>query len=281
MKKLTLCAVIISALFSQSINAQDTPSGKGIYFKVNGGYNIPISNTQMVEGFAPLGSFLNETEISSTATKIEVVDINLGKGINFGGTVGYMFNDRLGAEIESSYLLGGETEANKKYLDGDYEKTTISSKMFQIKPAFVLSVGYSKINPYAKLGVILGVGKINQEYTEYNGNLTNAEVESKGGLAFGFHGGIGLNFSLSSNLSLFSELNINNLTYAPKEGEITKYTVNGVNLLPESTVRDREIEYVDETISDGSSDPNRPSKAPKTSFAYGTLGINIGLKYSL
>lgn len=278
-----LCAVAITALFSQDINAQDAPSsGKGIYFKINTGFNLPVSNTQMPYGSPPFGGFYNETEISPGNTKIEIVNINLGKGINVGGTFGYMFNNNIAAEVEIDYLLGSKTEADKKYLDGDYENTKIWSNMIQIKPSFVLSTSYSKINPYAKLGIILATGKIKEEYTEYDGSLTNIEFESKGGLAFGFQGGVGLNFAITSNMSLFGEINMNNMTYAPKEGELKKYTIDGVDQLAGSDVRDREYEFVDEIINNGSpSDPNSPQKEPKTSFAYGTVGFNIGLKYSL
>ncbi len=276
MRKLILGLAVVTALFSENANAQETKEN-GFYVKVNGGYNFAISNTQIVDGM--FFDYTNETEHSS-GSNIELVDINLGKGINFGASFGYMFNKNIGAEIGIDYLMGSKTKTRKNFLDGDYEKAAISSNMIQIKPTFILTAGYAKVNPYAKFGAIIGSGKITEKYTEYDSDLTEAEIESKGGLAFGFHAGVGVNYSFNSKFSLFGELNMNNLTYAPEEGKITKYDENGIDQLPSFQVRDREIDYVDHVNTGDPIDPNKPQKQPKNSFAYGTLGINVGLKYN-
>ena len=287
MRKLILGLAVVIALFSQNTNAQESQTsagGKGLYFKSNVGYNFAISNSQHSYYETPLAAvptpFWNTTETSGD-DQIEVVDVNLGKGLNFGATVGYMFNDRFGAELEVDYLLGSETEAKQTELSGDYASQKLYSRMLQIKPTFVLSGGYTTINPYAKFGAIIGSGKVIEEYTQYDGtDLYEAEVEAKGGIAFGFHAGLGMSFGLTSNLSLFGELNMNNLNYAPKEGEMTKYTRNGVDELATLDISQKEYEYT-ENPTMGSGGPSQPTKAPKTSYNYGTLGLNIGLKYSL
>ena len=285
MKKLMLCIVAIATLSSQSIFAQDVPSGKGIYFKVNGGYNFAISNSQHSMYETPIlvassTPFWNITETIGD-DQYEVIDVNLGKGLNFGGTFGYMFNDRFGAELEVDYLIGSKTEAKHRETSGEETIQKLYSKMIQIKPAFVLSAGYSKVNPYAKFGAIIGSGKIFEEYTNTGGGSTyEAKAEAKGGIAFGFHAGLGINFGLTSNLSLFGELNMNNLSYAPEKGKLTKFTENGVDQMSTLDINEREYEYSDNPNLN-SSNPNQPSQGPKTSYNFGTLGINIGLKYSL
>ncbi|WP_395046810.1 outer membrane beta-barrel protein [Flavobacterium sp.] len=287
MKKLILGLTVITALFAQNANAQEsmTSTGsKGLYFKTNVGYNFAASNSQLSYYETPLAiaptPFWNVTETSGD-DRIEVVDVNLGKGLNFGATIGYMFNDRFGAELEVDYLMGSKTEAKQTELSGDYATQSLHSRMLQIKPTFVLSGGYATINPYAKFGAIIGSGKIIEEYNSVNGSdIYNAEVEAKGGIAFGFHAGLGMSFGLTPKLSLFGELNMNNLSYAPKDGKMTKYIHNGVDELATLDINEREYEYTENpTLS--SSDPNQPLKAPKTSYNYNTLGINIGLKYSL
>lgn len=197
-----------------------------------------------------------------------------------------MFNNQLGAEVEVDYLMGSKTKARTIGSGGTLDQT-LSSRMIQIKPAFVLSAGYSKINPYAKFGAIIGSGKITQEFDLQLSGKTEIEAEAKGGIAFGFHAGVGLNFELTPKLSLSGELNMNNLSYAPEEGKLTKYSVDGVDQLPTLDRSMKEYEYTDNNpyVNVGGSgptpDPNQPYRAPKTSYSYGTVGLNFGLKYSL
>ncbi len=287
MRKLILGLAVIAALFAQNVNAQEsqTPAdSKGLYFKTNIGYNFATGGSQHGEYETPLAAkpipFWNITETSGD-DQYEIVDVNLGKGLNFGATVGYMFNDRFGTELEVDYLMGSKTEAKQTELSGVYSTQKLYSRMLQIKPTFVLSGGYSTINPYAKFGAIIGSGKVIEEYVEYDGSsLFDAEIEAKGGIALGFHAGLGMSFGLTPHLSLFGELNLNNLNYAPKEGEVTKYTENGVDKLYTLNTINKEYEYVDNSTFN-SSNPDQPMKAPKTSYNYNTLGINIGVKYSL
>ncbi|MEO8234221.1 MAG: outer membrane beta-barrel protein [Flavobacterium sp.] len=294
MKKTILGLAIFTVFFTQNINAQEsiTSGGsKGLYFKINGGYNFAVTNSQHGVGetpFAPSPYPFYDGSVINGGSDInwKTADVNLGKGINFGGTIGYMFNNQLGAEIAVDYLLGSKTETKIDGSGGSLNQT-LSSRMIQIKPSFVLSAGYSKINPYAKFGAIIGSGKITQEFNLFIGDLTEVEAEAKGGLAFGFHAGVGLNFGLTPKLSLFGELNMNNLSYAPEEGKLTKYNVNGVDQLPTLDISVKEYQYTDENpyiiIGGGgtSPDPNQPYRAPKTSYSYSTIGINFGLKYSL
>lgn len=296
MKKVILCLVVAAtALFAQQANAQETQASsakKGLYFKINGGYNFAASNSQHSTGETPIAIFpyplYNGTENLAGDIEWEVVNVNLGKGFNFGGTVGYMFNDRFGAELEVDYTLGAKTETNVKNLSGNYFNQSISSKMLQFKPAFVLSAGYSKLNPYVKLGGIVGLGKIKQEVQNKSGaDLNEVEAEAKGGVAFGFHAGIGLSYGITSKLSLFGEVTMNSLSYAPKEGKLTKYTVNGVDELPTLNTSQKEYDYIEGNpyllaFGGGATiDPTKPLRSPKTSYNYNTIGVNIGVKYSL
>ena len=296
MKKVILCLVVAATvLFAQQANAQETQASsakKGFYFKINGGYNFAASNSQHSTGETPIAIFpyplYNGTENLAGDIEWEVVDVNLGKGFNFGETVGYMFNSRFGAELEVDYTLGAKTETKVKALSGDYFKQSLTSNMVQFKPAFVLSAGYSKLNPYVKLGGIVGLGKIKQEVQNKSGiDLNEVEAEAKGGVAFGYHAGIGISYGITSNLSLFGEVNMNSLSYTPTEGKLTKYTVNGVDELPTLNTSQKEYDYIEGNpyllaFGGGATiDPTKPLRSPKTSYNYNTIGINIGVKYSL
>lgn len=291
MKKLTLCAVAIAALFSQSINAQDSTASslsnsKGFYFSTNVGYAFPSGKSSLgfYQGIIPPGMgseiYPGWNVTSGSNTTIENVTTNLGKGLNFGLTAGYMFNEHIGAEINFGYLMSGKAET--KYVSGaDWTKSELYSRMLQIKPALILSTGYSSINPYAKLGFIVGNGTIYQDLTMYDtGDTYEVNAEANKGMALGFHAGMGLNIAVSSKLSVFGEINLNGLTYAPKKGKITKATLNGVDQMGSLSISEKEFEYDDSQTINGT-DPNQPTKWVKTYFDYNTLSINIGLKYSL
>lgn len=294
MKKVILGLAVLAALFTQNVNAQESASltkSKGLYFKTNVGYNFAVTNSQHGIGETPFAPspypFYDGTVIGGGSDiQWKTKDVNLGKGLNFGATIGYMFNSNLGAEVAVDYLMGSKTKTKIIGSGGSLEQS-LSSKMIQIKPALVISAGYSKFNPYAKFGVIIGSGKINQEFKLLLTDVTDAEAEAKGGIAFGFHAGVGLNFVLTPKLSLFGELNMNNLSYAPEKGKLIKYNVNGVDQLATLDRYIKEYEYTDQNpyvnVGGGgiTPDPNQPYRAPKTTYSYGTVGLNFGLKYSL
>jgi hypothetical protein len=226
--------------------------------------------------------FYNYTGGQSSST-VEQVNVSLGKGLNFGGTIGFMFNENIGAELGISYLLGGKSEAKDSYPGGttDY---TISSKMLRINPSIVIAAGLDNINPYAKFGLLIGSGSIFYEENDNDdGDVYVMKMKLNGGMAMGLTSAIGATFSLSEKMSFFGEFNMVNLSYAPSKGEITKATYNGVDELPDMTTREKETEFVDSyTLSGENPFPNsQPRKELKQKMPFGSFGVNIGIKFSL
>ena len=121
-------------------------------------YNVSLSGTEVVE---------QSTE--------NLVSLNLGKGLNFGASFGYMFNDYLGAELGLNYLIGGKTSYTEQYtnaLDPANPEVTsfdgeISATQFRFNPMIVVSTDFMDFVPYAKFGVMIGIGtKISETYTD-------------------------------------------------------------------------------------------------------------------
>ena len=206
--------------------------------------------------------------------------VSFGKGLNFGGTFGVMFNENIGAELGLSYLLGGKSEAKDIYPMGttDY---TLSSNMFRIIPSLVIASGLDGVNPYAKFGLIIGIGSIMYDVEDNDaGDITILKFKFDGGVALGLNAGIGATFSLSDNMSLFGEINVVNLSYAPDKSELTEATDNGVDFLIDLTTNDKEIEFVD-SFTDNFSTPtpdSQPDKQLKQKFPFGSIGINVGFR---
>ena len=126
---------------------------QGLYAKINAGYGLNMS-TQSVNYF----NFTNFT-IDTALSNKEQVNTSLGRGITCEGAVGYMFNNNIGAELGVSYLMGAKT-LTKQTLYGSVRNNSLSANMLRINPSIVIACGFEKINPYAKLGLIVGFGKI-------------------------------------------------------------------------------------------------------------------------
>ena len=223
----------------------------------------------------------------------EQVAFSLGKGVNLGATVGYMFNEHIGAELGLSYLIGGETassysssEISPFYSETVSIETLTSSKMLRIIPSLVLSAGGEKIKPYVKFGLVFGKGSVTEE-TSYQDNsngfsVSNSEiVKLSGGTALGLSSALGANISLSDNMCFFGELQMINMSYAPKTGELIESKVNGVNVLPTLTTAEIQTDFVDSYTSDNNNyTPYLPSQELKQRLPFGSFGINVGLKIS-
>ena len=254
-------------------------SEKGFYASVNTGYNIGIGNVDrynsMILGIG------NSTQIDASTYQMENLKINFGKGINAGATLGYMFNKNTGFELGVNYLFGGKNEGHGTELSGDYFNAEASAKMIQIKPTIIVRSGFNTVNPYAKVGMVIGSGKITNTHNQKNGaDFYNDTSEYYGGMPIGFHASIGTLYKLNEKLSLFGELNLVNLEYAPKKRQLTESFKNGVDQLPSMTVRQKELEFVT-TITDTAepSNPNEPGKSSKIAFTFSSIGLNVGLQY--
>jgi hypothetical protein len=248
-------------------------SAQSAYVTVNAGYGMRA------------GSFSggNNTENADNTGSAEVVNISLGKGLNFGGSFGYMFNKNIGAELGVSYLLGGKSETTDEYYSSPTEKITwedeVHSNMIRFSPTFILASGMEKINPYAKFGLTVGVGSFteNSNRNSTNGDHTERTWKNNGGVAVGYTASIGANYPLNEKMSLFGELTLIDLNYAPKKGEMTKYTDNGTDMLGTLDVNDKEVEYVDSYSYDNntSSNPDEPEKHLKWKLPFSSMGFNI------
>lgn len=276
MKNLKTISFLFSILFALNANAQ---SDKGFYASINSGYNLGTGNVDYYQ--AMIVGMVNFNETSATMSTTEMIKANLGKGLNAGVNFGYMFNKNIGFELGGNYLFGGKIKASTKSYTGDYSNSEISTKMIQIKPTLVFRSGYDKLNPYAKVGLVIGTGKITNYRDQKSGiDFSTQTLELDGGIPVGFHASIGTLYKLNEKLSLFGELNLVSLHYAPKKGHITEATENGVDQLPTMTVEQKEIEFIETFTDTGApSNPNEPSKNPLIDFSFSSFGLNIGLQY--
>ncbi|RXR21333.1 hypothetical protein EQG63_05175 [Flavobacterium amnicola] len=278
MKKLILSLATIS-LFAVNANAQIK---QGPYASFSIGYNF-ASNANSNAIYGDTFQFYNSDETPGP-DRFETIKLSLGKGVNFSGQFGYMFNKNIGAEMGIGYVMGAETSANQNSSNGsgwNRSELTLKANQLQIKPALVLAAGYSKINPYAKLGLVVGMGKtiFTNNQSDSTGDVGEYEVELTGGTMIGIRASAGLNFAINDKVSLFAELTSISGNIKPSEGKFTKATVNGVDVLPMMTYNDSNIVFEDEITTAGPELDSQPHKAIKPSFSANSLGLNFGVAY--
>lgn len=249
---------------------------QGPYLSFNVGYGFKMGSSTSIMS--------NTTRTATTFTQ-EKVKVSLGKGFNLGGTFGYMFgeNGNLGAELGLSYLIGGKSKATATYTGGktDY---TISANMFRINPSIILASGLEKFNPYAKLGLVIGIGSVKSETdNNNNGNVSYHKTKTKGGVAIGLSSAVGAMFDFNESLSFFGEVNMVNMQYTPTKSELVEATNNGRDLLPNMTTSQKETEYVNSyTIDQNNPAPSsQPDQQLKSPLPFSSIGINIGVRLTL
>lgn len=276
---------IIAFLISSSLGAQ------GLYVKLNVGYGVP-AGSQSNEEYSNYtyiytgGDYADET--------VERVKFSLGQGINIGGNVGWMFNSNFGVDLGLSYLAGGKTEITESelydswYYSSSDIKRSLSASMFRFSPSFILVADMLKINPYARFGVVIGKGKVVMESTEdyyYDDSDFIEEyseirtMELSDGLSVGLTAGIGALYNIAGNISVFGELSMINMTYAPERGNLVKFTRNGDDLLGEVPTYEKEIIFVDKIDGfDYEPQGDEPRKELKTNLPFGSFGLNLGVR---
>lgn len=261
-------SVIAIGLFANNISAQ------GPYVSINAGYGFQTS-TQNISYF----NFYNQTSGGGSTTN-EQINVSFGKGINAGAAIGYMFNKNIGTELGVSYLIGGKSTA-RDISSNRITDYTLSSNMFRITPSLLFASGFDMINPYVKFGMIVGFGSIKYEYTDNNdGDIEFRKRTLNGGAAIGLTSALGLKFHLNDKFSLFGEINVVNLSYAPTKGEYTAATYNGIDELPGMTTRERNSEFLDKYTYSNPQQDSQPRQELKEKMPFGSVGLNIGLCYN-
>jgi len=269
-------------LFATNSHAQ------GIYFNIGGGYGLPA---------AP--NLISTTEYSITDNgnsmtynyKLLKGGGSFGKGIQTDAKVGYMFTENFGAELGIGYLAGSKstskTQGTSTNQTATYEQT-MSGSMIRITPALRFSAGHGNVRPYARTGLVIGMGakvkSMEKSNESNNGMSILGEVESEfsGGLSIGFACGVGVNCRMSNKLGIYAELGVIAQSWAPKKSVITKSVYDGVDELPYMSTSDKETEYVTSyTETDTNTDTSSPTKSLKMNLPFSSAGINVGVHISL
>lgn len=268
MKKL-LCIMVL-VLSTCSAFAQ-------LYLRGNVGYNLP-ANSQVI---GTNSSQVYNSDLGQYETTQEAVYGSFGSGLSFNLGLGATINGTIGYDVELGYLLGKEYTTNQKYTD-DFYKTKQTSRSFQIAPSITFTAGTGNIQPYTRIGPVIGFTKLKFEETEHSSSYPysdydeSTETEFSGGMSLGFKGVLGVAFHASEKIQFFGEVNFLSMSYAPKDGQITAYTVDGEDALDSLPKEEKSFELKDEITND-----DAPYTRLRDKYSMGSCGVQIGVKYVL
>ena len=305
-KKLLLLAVTSISVIA---NAQDANPKKGWYFKAGASYFIQTSATEfpIVSGQQP-----NTDVYAANGTTLVSRETNhgsFGAGFRTNISGAYRFTDRLGIEMGVNYFDGNSktmvdtrnrlVAAGPTFVDGKAEGYV---KALDLSPSLVLFLGeVNKFEPYTKVGVIIPVyGRLTidteRTYTNPLG-VTKAFQRDviKPNPTVGFMAAIGTSYKISSNISIYGEVEYRNFTVHGKSKETTEYTENGVDKLNTATAFRSDASYsaihtnyVDKldgnsnNLTTNSSFDSTKAKDEISSYiGISGVGLSLGVKYSL
>jgi hypothetical protein len=213
----------------------------------------------------------------------------IGTGLPFVLAAGYKLNKHFGFELGIDYFYGFSLKSKSTGENYTYE-TKFNGQMLSIVPAFVISLPLDKIIPYARIGLKLGVlnslvSKDHRVSTYPQKATTAVEIDSKsklyGGIAFGAQAAIGTDYVLSDLISLFGEIQVDGISYAPSHGKYTEYTENGVDKLGSMTEKEKRWNYLKEVDNDKTIPDSDPDEDLKQNYPFGNVGLVIGVKINL
>jgi outer membrane protein W len=293
-----LLLLVMTVLCATSVQAQQ------FYLRAGGGYSIQSGKTEFNNADPnEITGITQSTDVSVDAqgrATVKSLNGTVGEGFKFSLAAGYMFNPYIGVEIGANYFHGSEVTIGKLTTPAGGAEEKAYLRGVDIAPAIVITPGFDKINPYARLGALMTAGghlaidTHASQIQQSGGNTTvvniDAESEVKAKFSVGFIGAVGVFFPLSEKCGVFGEVEFKSFSIQSKEAEIKKYTTtattNGQTSLVQGqqlsdlSVSEKKFMFEDEYTVTGAQNENEPTRVPKQQVNASGLGLNIGVRYA-
>jgi opacity protein-like surface antigen len=297
MKKVSLILCTVMALAaSTNLSAQE------FYIRGGGGYSLESGGTEFnnadPNGLTMIQQSTDITVNPDGSARVKSLNGTLGSGFKGNVTFGYMFNPYIGAELGFNYFSGDEKTIGKLNSPLMQSEAKAYLEGLDIMPAIYLTPAFSKLNPYARIGLLIpAAGKLHIDSQAYAPNgggegvdvgvRARTEVESR--FSVGFAGALGVTYPIGPKLHIFGEVEFKNLSIKSKSAEIkeyetTAYTPSGNVLVPGQQLADlptneTHFQFEDE-YTEGAPNANEPRKIPTQYVNASGIGFNIGVRYS-
>lgn len=236
---------------------------QGMFVTVSGGYGLGAETQNIGMNITGTG----------TSPSMEGVYGSYGEGLKAGASAGYMFTENFGVEVGFSYWFPRSVEYGFKYTTSTSSIKTTGSG-FVVVPSVVISAGTKALNPYARVGLVLGIPSLKEEIRVVEtGNNREIDMKEKGGLALGYSGALGINIPAGGGVDFFAEAVLSSLTFSPSSYEVTRYILNGVDQLP--SLQQKTMEYK-ETVSSTDQNATTAVRIP-----FSSIGFAVGARITL
>jgi hypothetical protein len=97
-------------------------------------------------------------------------------------------------------------------------------------------------------------------------------------MSIGWRGTVGFTVKSAKRTQFFSELNFTTQNYSPTKGEITKFSNDWGNQLPNLSHEQKNFEF-EKTVTQDDSDPTNYNRT-KELFPFSSFTLMVGLRYS-
>jgi hypothetical protein len=263
-----------------------------------------VALARSTAGFEGVGSqnlFEINTINSTTIDNNVVVNSTLkstqgsyGAGTYINASSGYRISSTLSIDLNLGYQFGkkyeGESTSNGTTTELSISQTQYARGIY-ISPALVFMLGSEDVHPYALVGVSLASVKLTSETsgittTQNNENSYGIKQEIKGQLSFGFRGGLGVDYPVNQQFSVYLEGIFSALSYYPKSSEYTSAVVDDEDVLEDLPINAKKIIYKEEvttTTIDGTpiSSSDDPAEELRSPLALSNLMFTIGVRMKL
>jgi hypothetical protein len=263
-------------------------SPTGLYVKATFGIGIGLTPATMTQTKTTM-----VTE-GSTTTIADAIKVNLGTGLPLGISAGYKFDDHYGVELGIDYFSGfstSKTDSRTTISGGqsstDEAKTKVSASMLSITPSFVMQTEWGKVFPYARIGAEIGV--VNNYKTVYSGvtylfksSAPTGDETTKdyGGITIGVKAAVGVEYPITDLISLFGEIQARAISFSPKHGKVTKYTVNGQDELSTLTTKQSKWDFEKSIDSSVAPSADQPNQVLRVTHSLSNVALAIGVKFN-
>lgn len=261
-------------LIAACLTAMSTGFTQGGFVGLNVGYGLGM----------PKEIIGQRVEWGSTSFTRSNIYGSMGNGLNFGLLPGYMFTENIGFDLGINYFSGAE-QIQYEEIDQpfDYERlTTKRASQLRIMPNVIVESSGNTLSLYAKAGLVLPLAQkiVITDREDDNGDILEETMLVKSKLSLGTSGTVGVNFNLTSQLSLFGELQGMLLKTKRSTMSTQTLTYNGQDIKDLQDKSYLEQEYVEELSSNDNTNPDVPEKRLVEQTNFGTVIFNFGLKFN-
>ena len=281
MKKIyiLLFAIILMGNNVQSQDENITSYEKGFYGRVAAGYNFGLCY------YDPC-CYYDESNYSPSYDIVKKVDVKWGSGLNVELAGGYKFNKYLGVDlaVRDFYGCDFKTTADGGGAETYFTETTkYRAMVLGLNPSVIITPGFDNFNPYAKIGVDVGVfPQVYKKETNTQGSATGGSTTYSyqgvyyGHIPVGFTASGGVEWNFADNMNIYAEVNYFMMNYSPAHYKLTKYSENGVDKLGDLFTKDKRIDFVKSFDKTETIPNDSPNKQLKITMPLEGVGIQFG-----